>query len=219
MPSKTPSVSKANTLALEREILSEYGNMSAATLLFVLERTLRRGASGRMLLRREWGRALPSAFRFSTPRERARHRPFFTGRAAARRRTPVTPRGTQGLCSGGGRRRIRRRPLFGLIALLHLSWFSWRSPCWCPGTPRGSWPLLWPVRKSAGIADLVLASLDRIGRRESSFLPGAPAVRAPALWLGAPPDYLRRSRTEIAGPCRWRSGGGGGSPSCCSRFS
>jgi alkylresorcinol/alkylpyrone synthase len=41
---------EANTLALEREILSEYGNMSAATLLFVLERTLRRGASGRMLL-------------------------------------------------------------------------------------------------------------------------------------------------------------------------
>jgi alkylresorcinol/alkylpyrone synthase len=39
-----------NTLTVEREILSDYGNMSAATLLFVLERTLREGAAGRMLL-------------------------------------------------------------------------------------------------------------------------------------------------------------------------
>ena len=33
-----------------RSVLRDYGNMSAATVLFVLERTLRTGASGRMLL-------------------------------------------------------------------------------------------------------------------------------------------------------------------------
>lgn len=35
------------TLALEREILREYGNMSAATVMFVLERALARGLGGR----------------------------------------------------------------------------------------------------------------------------------------------------------------------------
>lgn len=37
-------------LAEGRDVLRDYGNMSAATVLFVLERTLRSGARGRMLL-------------------------------------------------------------------------------------------------------------------------------------------------------------------------
>jgi alkylresorcinol/alkylpyrone synthase len=37
-------------LAVEREVLRDYGNMSAATLLFVLERSLRDAPNGRLLL-------------------------------------------------------------------------------------------------------------------------------------------------------------------------
>lgn len=37
-------------LALARDVLRDYGNMSAVTVLFVLERALRGGASGRMLM-------------------------------------------------------------------------------------------------------------------------------------------------------------------------
>ena len=40
----------ADRLAQGRGVLRDYGNMSAATVLFVLERTLRSGAQGRMLL-------------------------------------------------------------------------------------------------------------------------------------------------------------------------
>jgi alkylresorcinol/alkylpyrone synthase len=39
-----------NTLSVEREVLREYGNMSAATLLFVLERVLRQPQRQRMML-------------------------------------------------------------------------------------------------------------------------------------------------------------------------
>ena len=38
------------TLAAEREVLREAGNMSAPTVLFVLDRVLREGARGRMML-------------------------------------------------------------------------------------------------------------------------------------------------------------------------
>jgi len=38
------------TMAEAREVLRQYGNMSAATALFVLDRMLRSGASGRMLM-------------------------------------------------------------------------------------------------------------------------------------------------------------------------
>jgi len=37
-------------LAMARSVLRDYGNMSAATVLFVLDRTLRDGAKGRMLM-------------------------------------------------------------------------------------------------------------------------------------------------------------------------
>ncbi len=37
-------------LAVARDVLRDYGNMSAATVLFVLDRTLRGGAKGRMLM-------------------------------------------------------------------------------------------------------------------------------------------------------------------------
>jgi alkylresorcinol/alkylpyrone synthase len=37
-------------LALARDVLRDYGNMSAATVLFVLDRALRRGTTGRMLM-------------------------------------------------------------------------------------------------------------------------------------------------------------------------
>ena len=37
-------------LAIARDVLRDYGNMSAVTVLFVLERALRAGASGRMLM-------------------------------------------------------------------------------------------------------------------------------------------------------------------------
>jgi alkylresorcinol/alkylpyrone synthase len=37
-------------LAVARTVLRDYGNMSAATVLFVLDRTLREGAKGRMLM-------------------------------------------------------------------------------------------------------------------------------------------------------------------------
>jgi alkylresorcinol/alkylpyrone synthase len=40
----------AGTLAEGRRVLRDYGNMSAATVLFVLERMLRHGSKGRMLL-------------------------------------------------------------------------------------------------------------------------------------------------------------------------
>jgi alkylresorcinol/alkylpyrone synthase len=40
----------AGTLDIARAVLRNYGNMSSATVLFVLERTLRAGAAGRMLL-------------------------------------------------------------------------------------------------------------------------------------------------------------------------
>jgi alkylresorcinol/alkylpyrone synthase len=39
-----------NELAVERGVLRDYGNMSAATLLFVLERVLRERPSGQMML-------------------------------------------------------------------------------------------------------------------------------------------------------------------------
>ena len=39
-----------NTLTVEREVLRDYGNMSAATLLFVLERVMRQRPHGRMML-------------------------------------------------------------------------------------------------------------------------------------------------------------------------
>jgi alkylresorcinol/alkylpyrone synthase len=39
-----------NTLSAEREVLRDYGNMSAATLLFVLERVIRQQPRGRMML-------------------------------------------------------------------------------------------------------------------------------------------------------------------------
>jgi alkylresorcinol/alkylpyrone synthase len=39
-----------NTLTVEREVLRDYGNMSAATLLFVLERVMRAEPRGRLLL-------------------------------------------------------------------------------------------------------------------------------------------------------------------------
>jgi alkylresorcinol/alkylpyrone synthase len=39
-----------NALAVERAVLRDYGNMSAATLLFVMERVLREQRDGRMLL-------------------------------------------------------------------------------------------------------------------------------------------------------------------------
>jgi len=38
------------TLSEARGVLRDYGNMSAATVLFVLERMLRAGARGRMLM-------------------------------------------------------------------------------------------------------------------------------------------------------------------------
>lgn len=41
---------EAGTLADAREVLRDYGNMSAATVLFVLERALRAGAAGRLLI-------------------------------------------------------------------------------------------------------------------------------------------------------------------------
>ena len=41
---------EADTLAVERDVLSGYGNMSAATLLFVLDRVMKEKRSGRMLL-------------------------------------------------------------------------------------------------------------------------------------------------------------------------
>lgn len=40
----------AGSLAEARSVLRDYGNMSAATVLFVLDRMLRAGATGRMLL-------------------------------------------------------------------------------------------------------------------------------------------------------------------------
>ena len=38
------------TLAVEREVLRDFGNMSAPTVLFVLERTLAAGFSGSAIL-------------------------------------------------------------------------------------------------------------------------------------------------------------------------
>ncbi len=40
----------ANTLTVERGVLRDYGNMSAATLLFVLERVMKQKPRGQMLL-------------------------------------------------------------------------------------------------------------------------------------------------------------------------
>ncbi len=42
-----------NALTVEREVLRDYGNMSAATLLFVLERVIRQQQRGRMMLDRD----------------------------------------------------------------------------------------------------------------------------------------------------------------------
>jgi alkylresorcinol/alkylpyrone synthase len=40
----------ADALADARSVLRDYGNMSAATVLFVLERALRAGVAGRLLM-------------------------------------------------------------------------------------------------------------------------------------------------------------------------
>ena len=50
MPSRPHLSCSQGELNLEREVLRDYGNMSAPTVLFVLERLLARGPSRKVLM-------------------------------------------------------------------------------------------------------------------------------------------------------------------------
>ena len=76
----------------EREVIADYGNMSAPTVLFVLERVLRAGPAATLAADRARARASPqAALRCGTPREPGLDHPRAGDAAAAWRARARAP--------------------------------------------------------------------------------------------------------------------------------